>query len=112
LRLGELGLDLGEIVANDLRRVDRARAASDLPHAELAARDLAARLRRPDPSFSGGGGRKGGGVESGGGGGADSGEPSSADEQAAAAARELEELARDHAGKIGDVEEALEKAAS
>src|SRR5262249_5093080 len=47
-----------------------------------------------------------------GGAGADPGEASSADEQAAAAARDLEELARDHAGKISDVEEALEKAVS
>jgi hypothetical protein len=51
-------------------------------------------------------------VESGAPSGADSGEPSSADEQAAASARELEELAREHAGKIGDVEDALERAVS
>ena len=118
LGLGELGLDLGEIVANDLRRIARAREAGDLRHAELAARDLAGRLRRPEPSFSGGGGHGGGhggrgGVESGSpGGGADSGEPSAADEEAAAGERELDELAREHAGKIGDVEDSLEKAVS
>jgi hypothetical protein len=119
LKLGELGLDLGEIVANDLRRVARAREARDLPHAELAARDLAARLRRPDPSFMGGGGGRGsggggrgGGVESGGSPGADAGDPSAADEESAASSRELEELAQDHGGKIRDVEEALEKAIS
>src|SRR5262249_38143380 len=63
LKLGELGLDLGEIVAADLRRIARARAIADLFHTELAARDLAARLRDGSPSFSGGGGH-GGGVES------------------------------------------------
>ena len=121
LGLGELGLDLGEIVADDLRRVARARDAGDLHHAELAARDLAARLRRPEPSFSGGGGHGGGhgggqagGVESGtpAGAGEGEGEPSSADEEAAADEHDLEELARDHAGEIGDVEDALERAVS
>ena len=57
LRLGSLGRDLGEIVEVDLLRVDRARKAEDLPHAELAAHDLAARLRQPDPSFGSRGGR-------------------------------------------------------
>ena len=66
-RLGALGRDLGEIVEADLPRVRRARDASDFAHAELAARDLSARLRQPDPSFGakGSGGRAGG--ESGGG---------------------------------------------
>ena len=66
-RLGALGRDLGEIVEADLPRVGRARDAKDFAHAELAARDLAARLRQPDPSFgsSGSGSRAGG--ESGGG---------------------------------------------
>ena len=109
LRLGDLGLDLGEIVANDLRRIARAQKAEDWIHAELAARDLAARLRRPDPSFGGGGK---GGVESGGRPGPDEGEPSEADRQMAAGEQELEDLARDHAGKISEVESALEKAAS
>jgi hypothetical protein len=117
LKLGDLGLDLGEIVANDLRRVARARQANDLFHAELAARDLAARLRRPNPSFMGGGGKGHGGgrggVESGGApSGAEAGEPSAADEEAMQAARDLEELAREHARQIGDVEESLEKAVS
>ena len=117
LALGELGLDLGEIVANDLRRVARAREAGDLHHAELAARDLAARLRRPEPSFSGGGGHGGGrggrgGVESGSPSGGQEGEPSAADEEAAEGQRELEELAREHAGKIGDLEDSLERAVS
>ncbi len=112
LRLGELGLDLGEIVQNDLRRIARAREAGDLVHAELAALDLAARLRSPDPSFSGGGGK--GGVESGGppSPGQSGEEASGAAEDAAQAARDLEDLARDHAAQMDEVEDALQKAAS
>ncbi|WP_433932281.1 DUF4175 family protein [Sorangium cellulosum] len=107
-KLGELGLDLGEIVANDLRRIARARGAGDWMHAELAARDLAARLRRPEPSF-GGGGR--GGVESGAPrGGPDPADASSADESVAQSERDLEELARDHAAEMNAVAEELERA--
>ncbi|WP_437967546.1 DUF4175 family protein [Sorangium sp. So ce260] len=106
-KLGDLGLDLGEIVANDLRRVARARGAGDWMHAELAARDLAARLRRPEPSF-GGGGR--GGVESGAPRGPEPGEASSADESVAQSERDLEELARDHAAEMNAVAEELERA--
>ncbi|HZF52337.1 MAG TPA: DUF4175 domain-containing protein, partial [Polyangiaceae bacterium] len=109
LKLGELGLDLGEIVANDLRRVDRARKALDLFHAELAARDLAARLRKPDPSF-GGGGR--GGVESGGPPSPEPGEASEADEEMMAGERELEDLARDHEAEMNEVQQAMEQAIS
>lgn len=109
LKLGDLGLDLGEIVANDLRRIDRARKAEDLFHAELAARDLAARLRKPDPSF-GGGGR--GGVESGGPPSPNPGEASEADEEMMAGERELEELARDHEAEMREVEQAMEDAVS
>ncbi|HLM71414.1 MAG TPA: DUF4175 domain-containing protein, partial [Polyangiaceae bacterium] len=108
-KLGDLGLDLGEIVANDLRRIDRARKAEDLLHAELAARDLAARLRKPDPSF-GGGGR--GGVESGGPPSPNPGEASEADEEMMAGERELEELARDHEAEMREVEQAMEDAVS
>ncbi|WP_437927420.1 DUF4175 family protein [Sorangium sp. So ce291] len=106
-KLGDLGLDLGEIVANDLRRVARARGASDWVHAELAARDLAARLRRPEPSF-GGGGR--GGVESGAPRGPEPGDASSADESVAQSERDLEELARDHAAEMNAVAEELSRA--
>jgi hypothetical protein len=116
LRLGDLGRDLGETVAADLRRVARARGANDLVHAELAARDLAARLRKPDPSFSGGGG---GGVESGtpsghgeGGGAEGGGEASGADQAMAEGQKELEKLAEDHSGELEDVSDALDKAAS
>lgn len=117
LRLGDLGLDLGEIVGNDLRRIARAREAKDWLHAELAARDLAARLRKPNPSFMGGGGKMHGGghggVESGGAPSAgEAGEPSEADREAQETARELEELAREHAGKMAEVEESLDRAVS
>ncbi|MDI1449314.1 DUF4175 domain-containing protein [Polyangium sp. 6x1] len=112
LRLGQLGLDLGEIVANGLRRIDRARKANDLFHAELAARDLAARLRNPDPSFAGGGG-SGSGTESGAGGsGTGDGDPSSADDAAEAGEQELEDLIREHGDELEDVEQALERAFS
>jgi hypothetical protein len=60
--LGPLGRDLGSVAQADIGRIRRARAADDMLHTELAARHLAARLRRPNPSF-GGAGR--GGVESG-----------------------------------------------
>ncbi|WP_437622530.1 DUF4175 family protein [Sorangium sp. So ce1151] len=106
-KLGDLGLDLGEIVANDLRRIARARGASDWVHAELAARDLAARLRRPEPSF-GGGGR--GGVESGAPRGPEPGDASSADESVAQSERDLEELARDHAAEMNAVAEEIARA--
>ncbi len=109
LRLGDLGLDLGEIVANDLRRIDRARKASDFKHAELAAQDLAARLRKPDPSFSGGGGS---GVESGGSPSVDPKEASDADAEQAANEQDLEDLARDHATEMNEVSEAMERAES
>ncbi len=109
LRLGELGLDLGEIVANDLRRIARARQREDWVHAELAARDLAARLRRPEPSF-GGGGR--GGVESGAPRDPRPGEASSADGESADAERDLERLIHDHQAEMDSVSDALDKATS
>lgn len=115
LRLGALGRDLGEIVGMDLSRVRRARSASpspDLMHASLAAQDLAARLHQPDPSFGARGGRPGhAGGESGGGRG-DSGTGEDAEdgdvEQAFnEAARDLEQLAADHAGEVGKTEQSL-----
>lgn len=107
VRLGSLGEDLGEIVENGVRRIRRARHEDDFFHAELAARDLAARLRNPVPSFSGGGG---GGVEAGGGASEPSGEPGDAsdvEEEIARQQRDIEELARDHAAELAEVEEAL-----
>ena len=111
-RLGALGRDLGEIVEMDLSRVDRARIAEDLPHTVLAAQDLAARLRQPDPSFGTRGGRPShAGGESGGGRGASGAEGDSEGsdvEQAFnEAAQELEKLAAEHAGHVGKVEQAL-----
>lgn len=109
--LGDLGRDLGEIVENDLRRIARSREAVQMRHAELAARDLAARLRQPDLSFRGGGGHgHGGGVESGGQPAPSEGEASQADSLSQATERELEEILRDQAQEIQDVQDALDKA--
>lgn len=116
VRLGTLGRDLGGIVGGDLARVARARKEEDPEHAELAARDLAARLRQPDASFGAEGraGRAGG--ESGGARGTPSGDPSEAPDDAQQAFneafQELERLAQDHAGGINDVEQALAGASS
>lgn len=108
-RLGRLGEDLGEIVHNDLKRIRRAEQATDWPHAELAARDLAARLSHPSPSFSGGkGGRPS--TESG------AGAPQAGDGEAGEegeASREqkaIEQLAADHAGETSKVERAMSEA--
>jgi hypothetical protein len=115
-RLGALGRDIGEIVDADLARVKRARDGSDHVHAELAARDLAARLREPDPSFGARGsvGRAGG--ESGGGHGTpgEDGEGSGdeVDQAQQEAAQDLERLAQDHAGEIGKMEQALAESTS
>ena len=110
-KLGALGRDLGEIVEVDLLRVARARASDDLPHTVLAAQDLAARLRQPDPSFGARGGKPShAGGESGGGRGAEGadGEGQSDVEQAFnEAAQELEKLAAEHAGHVGKVEQAI-----
>lgn len=110
-RLGALGRDIGEIVEVYLARVDRARKASDLAHATLAAQDLALRLRTPDPSFGAKGGRPShAGGESGGGRGAQGesdGEGSDVEQAFNEAARELDKLASEHAGNMGRVEQAL-----
>jgi hypothetical protein len=115
-RFGGLGRDLGEIIGADLLRVARGRKEDDPLHAELAARDLAARLRQPDPSFGAQGraGRAGG--ESGGARGTPGGDPGEGPDDAEQAfneaAQELERLAQDHAGGINDVEQALAGATS
>jgi hypothetical protein len=110
MRLGALGRDLGEIVEADLPRVRRARDARDFGHAELAARDLAARLRQPDPSFGarGSGGRAGG--ESGGARGTpgdDEQPPDDVEQAFDEAASDLERLSSDHAGEMNKMEQAL-----
>jgi hypothetical protein len=109
VRLGSLGKDLGEIVANDLKRAARTVARQDFLHAELVMRDLAARLRRPSPSFGGGGRR--GGVEAGG---SESpeGDSSEGGQQIAREQEQLEELARDHAAEVSGVEQAMSSAES
>jgi len=109
--LGVLGRDLGEIVSSDLLRVARATHEDDLVHAEIAAQDLAARLREPDPSF-GARGRSGGraGGESGGGRGTLGDDPSNGDDAEQAfneAAQELDRLAAEHATELGKVEQDL-----
>jgi hypothetical protein len=111
--LGSLGHDLGEIVESDLSRVKRAQGEHDLLHAELAARDLAARLRRPDPSFRAEGSGHPVGGDSGGTGGDDDESNASDDvEQAFGAAQDLERLAQDHAGQLGKTEGAMSAATS
>jgi hypothetical protein len=111
MRLGALGRDLGEIVDADLARVKRARDKVDWPHAELAARDLAARLSEPDPSFGARGSASRGGGESGGGRGTPSedgeGSGDEVDRAEQEAEQDLERLAQDHAGEIGTIEQAL-----
>jgi hypothetical protein len=103
-RLGALGEDLGEIVSNDLKRVKRARSAGDFVHAELAARDLAARLRNPAPSFAGGRKRA---VESGSGGSTDASDEDDGSGQIARENEQIDDLARDHAAELWAVEQAL-----
>ena len=116
MRFGSDGRDIGEIVGTDLLRIARARGDKDIPHAELAARDLAARLHQPDPSFGSQGKSGHAGGESGGGRGApgDSagGGGDDVDQAANEAAQDLERLSQDHAGNIGNMEQALSGAAS
>ena len=104
----------GEIVEADLSRVQRAAGNHDFQHAELAARDLAARLRQPDPSFSSQGRGAPTGGEAGGSGGASDDEAQSPDdvERAYSEAQDLERLVQDHAGQLGETERALSVAAT
>jgi hypothetical protein len=109
-KLGTLGEDLSEAVTGGLGRITRAQNEGDFFHARLAAEDLAARLRKPDPSFQGGGGGEGG-VESGQGSpSSDEGDPSDADEQADSMEQAIAELIREHQREMGEVAEALERA--
>jgi hypothetical protein len=107
-QLGFLGHDLGEITNAYLARIDRADKAQDLLHAALAARDLSARLAMPDPSIGAHGRAGHAGAESGGT--PEQGEPgeSSGDDVAQAfddAARDLNQLAMDHAEAMQQVEQ-------
>lgn len=106
-RLGVLGRDLAGVAAGDLRRIERARAQEDLLHVELASQHLAARLRRPAPSFPGARSR---GLEAGGGMAGDpGGAASQADQLFNELAQELEQLAGEHADSIQANEEALQE---
>jgi hypothetical protein len=112
LTLSDLGADIGSVAQGEIRRIRRGFLAESYLEAELAARHLAARLRRPKPSFSSAGG--GGGVESGGqqgrGGPKKPGEASQAHQQFQELMRELEQLSAEHSGEISSVENALESA--
>lgn len=112
-KLGSLGTDLGLVAVADLDRVQRSRLADDFLHAELAALHLAGRLHRPNPSFGAKGG--GGAVESGngqqGGEGESSGKASDADEAFDRLARDLAELAQEHADAVDRTSGALDSAA-
>ena len=111
LRLGWLGKDLGETVQNGLRRIHRALDAGDRFHARLAAEDLAARLRVPDPAFRSAGGGGAAGVESGGGssGGDQGGDSSQAAQDAAEMDQAMDQLRREHASETSRVARALEQ---
>lgn len=108
--LDVLGQDLGSVAAGEIRRIRRAEQSGTLLQAELAARHLAARLRRPMPSFSSTG--KGSGVESGHGGG--SGEPqgdaTQAHDRFNQLQEEIERLVQEHRSGIQQVEQALSEA--
>ena len=111
LTLSELGADIGSVAQGELRRIRRGLAAQSYVESELAARHLAARLRRPKPSFSS---ASEAGVESGGQGGRRGpkkpGEASQAHQQFEELMRELQQLSAEHAGEISSVENTLESA--
>ncbi len=113
--LAALGHDLGGVAAADTGRIRRSRTADDLTHTELAALHLAARLRRPTPSFGAmTGSSHGGGVESGRGRGSGGGDaspsPSDGDEEFDRAANAIEQLAEEHQDTVQGVESALDDA--
>jgi hypothetical protein len=111
--LGVLGNDLGSVASADLGRIQRAREVGDFFHAELAARHLADRLRRPTPSFGASGSSGPGGVEAGSGGGNEpGGDSSEAAKDFDQLARQIAELAREHAGAVENVDQALSDARS
>lgn len=107
--LGALGKDLGSVTRGELARIRRALDARSLYHAELAARHLAARLRRPAPSFSSAGG---GGVEGGSHGGQRDPDapPSEANRRFDELVGELSQLTREHAALLDQVERDLAEA--
>lgn len=112
ISLADLGADLGSVTQGELRRIRRGLDARSYLDAELAARHLAARLRRPKPSFSsaGGGGVEAGGQGSGRGAPSQPGQASQAHQQFEELMRELQQLSAEHQGQISSVESALESA--
>ncbi len=103
--LGPLGRDVGSVAEGEIRRITRARDSGNLLATELAARHLAARLRRPSPSFSTAGG---GGVESGAGSqSGDESHASDADKKFDELVGELERLAEEHQQELERVERNL-----
>jgi hypothetical protein len=103
--LGPLGRDVGSVAQGEIRRIQRAEDAGNLLATELAARHLAARLRRPSPSFSTAGG---GGVESGAGQqSGDESHASDADKKFDELVGELERLAEEHQQELDRVERNL-----
>ena len=106
--LGPLGRDVGSVAEGEIRRITRAQDSGNLLATELAARHLAARLRRPSPSFStagGGGVESGAGSQSGG-----EGHASDADKKFDELVGELERLAEEHQGELERVERNLRDA--
>lgn len=104
--LGSLGRDVGSVAQGEIHRIRRARDANNLLATELAARHLAARLRRPAPSFGTAGG---GGVESGSGSqnGGENGQPSDADKKFDELVGELIRLASAHQEELDRVDHTL-----
>jgi len=103
--LGPLGRDVGSVAEGEIRRITRAQDSGNLLATELAARHLAARLRRPSPSFSTAGG---GGVESGAGSqSSDEAHASDADKKFDELVGELERLAEEHQRELDRVEHNL-----
>lgn len=103
--LGPLGRDVGSVAEGEIRRITRAHDSGSMLATELAARHLAARLRRPNPSFSTAGG---GGVESGAGSqSSDDSHASDADKKFDELVGELERLADEHQRELDRVERNL-----
>ena len=103
--LGPLGRDVGSVAEGEIRRITRAQDSGNLLATELAARHLAARLRRPSPSFSTAGG---GGVESGAGSqSGDESHASDADKKFDELVGELERLSEEHQQELEHVERNL-----
>ncbi|HWZ88925.1 MAG TPA: DUF4175 domain-containing protein, partial [Polyangiaceae bacterium] len=103
--LGPLGRDVGSVAQGEIRRIKRARDSGNLLATELAARHLAARLRRPSPSFGTAGG---GGVESGSSGhSGDNAQASDADKKFDELVGELERLAEEHQKELDLVDHVI-----